>query len=65
MVWHRVENLEVGLQVLFQIHNGGYVTAAVTIVGGRPDGDDVLVLEMILRRVSTCNIIKRADGQTL
>jgi hypothetical protein len=47
MVWHSGENLKLWLEVLAQIHNGSNVSAAVAVVGCRPDGDNILVLEMI------------------
>ncbi|KAJ8106556.1 hypothetical protein OPT61_g9452 [Boeremia exigua] len=42
------EDLELLLEVLGQVHDGGDVAAAVAVVGGGPDGDDVLVLEVVL-----------------
>lgn len=41
------ENLEVGLQVFAEGHDRGDVTAAVAVVGSRPDSDNFLRLEVI------------------
>jgi len=48
MIRHRREDLELWLQVLAQVHNGRNVSAAVAVVGRRPDSDDILVFEMVL-----------------
>lgn len=48
MVWHRGEDLKLWFEILAEVHDGRDVTAAVTVVGCRPDGDDVLVLEVVL-----------------
>lgn len=52
MIRYGAEDLETGFEIFFQIHDGCYVAAAVTIVGGRPDGNDVFVFEVILQAVS-------------
>lgn len=54
MVGHRAENLEVGLQILAEVHDGCDVAAAVTVIGRGPDSHNVLVFEMILSMVSFC-----------
>lgn len=48
MVWHGRKDLEFGLEILAQVHDGRDVTTTVTVVGGRPDSDNVLVLEVVL-----------------
>jgi hypothetical protein len=48
VIWHSRKDLELRLEVLAQIHDGRNITTTVTIIGSRPDSDDILVLEMIL-----------------
>jgi hypothetical protein len=47
MIRYGAENLEVGLQVLAERHDGRHIAAAVAVVGRRPDGDDFLRLEVV------------------
>jgi len=47
MIRHGAEDGEIGLEVLAEGHDTGDVSAAVAVVRSGPDGDDVLVLEMI------------------
>jgi hypothetical protein len=47
MIGHGGEDLELGLEVFAQIHNGGDVAAAVAVVGCGPDRHDVLVFEVV------------------
>jgi len=42
------EDAELGAMVTVDGHNGGHVTAAVAIVGGRPDCDDRFFGEVVL-----------------
>jgi len=46
-----MENVEVALQLVVDIQDRGNVTATVAVVGGRPDCDQVRVLEPILEAV--------------
>ena len=48
MIGNSTEDLEFWLEVLAQVHDGSDVSAAVAVVRSGPDGDDVLVLEMVL-----------------
>ena len=48
MIRHGREDGKVRLQILAQGHDTSDVSAAVTVVRRRPDGYDVLVLEVIL-----------------
>lgn len=52
MVGHGAEDLERRLQVLSKVHDGSDVAAAVAVVGGGPDGDDIFVFEVVLWYVS-------------
>lgn len=52
MVRYGAEDLEARLQVLFQVHNGSDIAAAVAVVGSGPYRHDILVLEMVLYTVS-------------
>jgi len=47
MIRHSAEDFEIRLQVLTERHDGRHVTAAVAVVGRRPDGDDFLRLEVV------------------
>lgn len=47
MIRHGAEDFEIRVQVLAQCHDAGDVAAAVAVVGRRPDGHDVLVLEVV------------------
>jgi|TARA_B110000285_G_C14838899_1_gene474411 hypothetical protein len=40
-----VEDLEVVLDILVNLHDGGHVSTSVTIVRSRPYGDEVRILE--------------------
>ena len=46
-----MEDLEVVLHVLVDLHDGGDVSASVAIVGGGPDGDKVGVVEPELESI--------------
>jgi len=48
VIGHSGEDRKVRLEVLAQRHDAGDVSAAVAVVRGGPDGDDVLVLEVVL-----------------
>ena len=52
MVRYSTEDLKLLLEVFAEVHDGSDVAAAVAVVWRRPDGDDVLVLEVVLNRVS-------------
>lgn len=52
VVGHGAEDLERRLQVLSKVHDGSDVAAAVAVVGGGPDGDDIFVFEVVLWYVS-------------
>jgi hypothetical protein len=58
VVWHGAEYLEFGFEILAQIHDGRNIAATVAVVWCGPDGDDVLVFEVVLQTVS----IFRGDG---
>lgn len=49
MVRYGTEDLEFLLEILTQVHDGSNVTATVTVVGCRPNSNDILVFEMILQ----------------
>lgn len=48
VIRHGAEDLELGLQVFAEVHDGSDVAAAVAVVGGGPHGDDVFVFEVVL-----------------
>jgi hypothetical protein len=48
VVRHSTEDLELLLEVLAKVHDGSDVSAAVAVIGCGPDGDDVLVFEVVL-----------------
>lgn len=48
IVGNRVENLEVAVEILVELENGGDVAAPVAVVGGRPHRDEVLLGEHVL-----------------
>ena len=48
VIWDGGEDLEGGLEVLVDLHDGGDVAAAVAVVGRGPDGDDILLGEVVL-----------------
>ena len=48
VVGHGRKDVELGLQILAQLHDGGDIAAAVAVVGGAPHGGHGLVLEMPL-----------------
>ena len=50
VVGHGGEDVEAGLEVLAEVHDGGDVAAAVAVVGGTPHGDDGFILEVPLSR---------------
>lgn len=50
VVWNSGEDAELGVLVAVHRHDGGYVTATVTVVGGRPYCYDGLFGEMELSR---------------
>lgn len=52
MVRYSTEDLKLLLEVFAEVHDGSDVAAAVAVIWRRPDGDDVLVLEVVLNRVS-------------
>jgi len=39
--------LKLRLEVLAEVHDRGNVATTITVVGCRPDGDNVLVFEMV------------------
>ena len=45
---NRTENGEFWLQTLAQLHNTRDVSAAVAVVWCTPDGDDIIVVEVVL-----------------
>ena len=51
------ENGEFGNEVFADVHDGGDVSAAVTVVGCRPDGNDRFILEVELQNVSELTVI--------
>ena len=46
-----MEDLEVALQLIVDVQDGGDVTATVAVVGGRPDCYEVRVLEPVLEAI--------------
>lgn len=46
-----MENVESLVELLVDVQDGSDVTASVAVVGGRPDSDEVLVLEPVLEAV--------------
>jgi hypothetical protein len=48
MIRHRTKDLELRLQVFREIHYRRDVSAAVAVIWRRPDGDDILVFEVVL-----------------
>jgi len=48
VIRHGAEDGKVRLQILAQCHDTRHVTTSVAVVWRRPDGDDVLVLEVVL-----------------
>ena len=48
IVGHGGEDVEAGLEVFAEVHDGGDVTAAVAVIGGAPHGDNGFILEMPL-----------------
>jgi hypothetical protein len=44
------EDAEFGVEVFANVHDGGYVAAAVAVVGSGPDGHDGLLGEVVLGR---------------
>lgn len=44
------EDAEFGVEVFADVHDGGYVAAAVAVVGSGPDGHDGLLGEVVLGR---------------
>ena len=48
VVGHGAEDLEIGLQILAEVHDGSDVAAAVTVIWCRPNGNDVFVFEVVL-----------------
>ena len=44
----RREDAELGVQILANVHDGRNITAAVAVVGSRPDGNHGLLGEVIL-----------------
>lgn len=65
VIGHGAEDLERGLQVLFQIHDGSDVAAAVAVVGRGPDRDNILVFEVVLWHVSCVFSDQRGYAPTL
>lgn len=51
VVGHGTEDLELLLEVLSKVHDGSDVATAVAVVGCGPDGDDILVFEVVLMLV--------------
>lgn len=62
MVWHRAEDVEVGLEVFAQVHDGRHVSAAVAVVGSRPDCHNIPVFEMVLRTLNTLVVLVWSNG---
>ena len=61
-----MEDLEVALQVLIDVEDGGDITAAVAVVRGRPDRDQIGVLEPVFESVHDelvrpCNQLQVVD----
>ena len=48
VVGHGREDLELGLEVAVDAHDGRHVAAAVAVVRRGPDGDDRVLREVIL-----------------
>jgi hypothetical protein len=66
VIWYSGEDLKLWLEVLAQVHNGSNVSAAVAVVGRRPDGNDILVLEVIFvafidQLMGACNELQAVD----
>jgi hypothetical protein len=53
------ENGEFGNEVFTDVHDGGDVSTAVTVVGCRPDGNDRFILEVELQNVSKLTVTDR------
>lgn len=48
MIRHRAEDSKIRLEVLAQGHDRSYVATSITVVRRGPDGNDVLIFEMVL-----------------
>ena len=58
MIRHSTEDSKVGLKILAQRHDTRHITTSVAVVRRRPDGDDILIFEMVL--VSLVDELMRA-----
>ena len=56
MIRHSAKYLEIGLEILAQVHDGSDIATAVTVIRCRPDSDDVLVFEVILKELAGAGI---------
>lgn len=46
-----MEDVECSFQLIIHIQNGSHISASVAVVGGRPNGNQVLVSEPVLEAV--------------
>lgn len=51
VLWDGREDGKLWIEIFSDIHNGGHITAAIAVIGRRPDGNNRLLLEMILHGV--------------